>query len=217
MWNLCLHYFVNPRLNSSQHGHRAGKGAVTCWKQILEEVVTADYIYEFDYMKFHDLITRTGTARALIRFGFPESIARDLVHICSPYVKGADPEDPLRMKLEGFGMFHHYYRGVVQGNNVAALIGMILLEDLKIYDLAYGKLIGYADDGILYGSSRHVLEEWKDKLSPSAGVFPKPAASAWVKYDGVWKKDLKFVGCLYNGESGNLYANTRSGKTGIMK
>lgn len=178
MWNLMLHYFANPKLNENQHGHRAGKGAATCWKQILTEVVNANYIYEFDYMKFHDLITRTGTAQALLRFGFPEEIARKLVHLCSPYVKGSDPDDPVRMAMsDEFGMFHHYYRGVVQGNNIAAMLGMIVLEDMEVYDLEHGKYIGYADDGILYGESELVMEEWKSKLDPLKGTYPKEAAS----------------------------------------
>nr|AYM47416.1 mystique [Phycomyces blakesleeanus] len=217
MWNLMIHYYANPRINANQHGHRAGKGSVTCWKQILTEVIDSKFIYEFDYKKFHDLISRAGMAGALLRFGFPEEVARTLVHICSPYVRGADDNDPLRLKLAHMGEYHHYYRGVVQGNNVAALLGMIVLEDLGVYDLKHGQLVGYADDGILYGDDPRMVEEWLSKLDPKMGVFPKPAATKWVRFSGEWKSELKFVGLAYDGSTDTLRANTRSGKTEVFK
>jgi len=58
------------------------------------------------------------------------------------------------------------YRGVVQGNNVAALLGMIILETMDVYNLKHGKLIGYADDGVLFGDSEDIVNEWKSKRYP---------------------------------------------------
>jgi len=94
-----LHYFVTHRLYENQHGHRTGKGTVSAWKVILKEVITSKYIYEFDYMKFHDLIDRRSLANALVRFGIPIYVARTLIHLSSPYVRGADPDDPMRLDM----------------------------------------------------------------------------------------------------------------------
>lgn len=55
--------------------------------------------------------------------------------------------------------YHHMYRGVVQGSNIAGLLGLIVLEHLGVYDLKKGKYLGYADDGILYGDDESVVEE----------------------------------------------------------
>lgn len=38
-----------------------------------------------------------------------------------------------------------------------------------------------------------------------------------MRVNGDWKKDLKFVGCSYDGKTGILSANTRSGKRTEMK
>lgn len=217
MWNLMLHYFVNERLYPDQHGHRMGKGTVTCWKRIIEEVIDSKFIYEFDYKKFHDLIDRKALAEALIRFGFPYKITQELVHLSSAYVKGAQEEDPLRLKLFGDQLpFHHYYRGVVQGSNIAALLALVVLEDLKVYYLKKGKYLGYADDGILYGDDPDVKEEWLSKLRPGTGVEYKPEKSGWVKYQGYWKKNLKFVGLEYNPYDDYISSSTHSGKTNMM-
>lgn len=219
MQNLMLHYFVNPRLYDGQHGHRMGRGTLTCWNQMLKEVLMSPYIYEFDYMKFHDLIDRKWLGEALLRQGFPEEVARRYIHLSSPYVRGANESDPLRLKLFGEDQmkFHHYYRGVIQGSNIAALLGLIILEDLGVYYLKQGKYLGYADDGILYGDNPEVVEEWLSKLAKEAGVFAKPEKSGWVKREGKWIKDLKLVGLRYDPFVDSIFASTHSGKTKEMK
>jgi len=69
------------------------------------------------------------------------------------------------------------YRGVVQGSNIAGLLGLIMLEDLGVYKLTKGKYLGYADDGLLYGDSPEVLEEWREKLDEGKGVLEKASKS----------------------------------------
>lgn len=216
MWNFMLHFFLKDKINPSQHGHRPGRGSVTCWREILSNVNEYKYIYEFDYKKFHDLIGRKYLLQALLNFKFPKSVAIDLVHLCSPYVRGTDSDDPLRLEMiPGFDIFH-YYRGVIQGSNIAAYLGLLVLEDLGVYNLRKGKYIGYADDGLLFSNDPDVVEEWKSKLGGISGVEPKPEKSGWVKYDGEWLKDLKFVGLALVEEGTKLRGATRSGRTGEM-
>lgn len=83
------------------------------------------------------------------------------------------------MRLEmvpGFKFFH-YYRGVVQGSNIAAYLGLLVLENMKVYDLEQGTYVGYADDGLIFSKSRKAVEEWKEKLIPESGVNQKPEKS----------------------------------------
>lgn len=216
MWNFMLHFFLKDKINASQHGHRPGRGSVTCWREILDNVNKHRYIYEFDYKKFHDLIGRKFLLQALLNFKFPKSVAVDLVHLCSPYVRGTDSEDPLRLEMiPGFDIFH-YYRGVIQGSNIAAYLGLLCLEDLGVYKLDKGKYIGYADDGLLFSNEPEVVEEWKSKLGGVSGIEPKPEKSGWVKFDGEWKKELKFVGLALVEEGSKLRGATRSGRVGEM-
>lgn len=43
---------------------------------------------------------------------------------------------------------------------------MIILETMDVYNLKHGKLIGYADDGVLFGDSEDIVNEWKSKRYP---------------------------------------------------
>lgn len=218
MLNLMVHYWTNPRLFEDQHGHRIGKGSVSCWKQILTKVVKARFIYEFDYMKFHDRINRKYLAEALIRFGFPMEVTQKLLHLSASYVKRTDEKDPLRLQILGDRyLYHHYYRGVIQGSNIAALLALVVLEDLKVYYLKRGKYIGYADDGMLYGDDPNVVQEWLEKLrTPESGVAQKEEKSGWVKWNNEWVKPLSFLGLTYVGSERKVYANTHSGKRDVM-
>lgn len=202
---------------SDQHGHRVGRGTITVWKKILKDVIGAQYIYEFDYKKFHDRIDRVRLSKALINFGFPLEIARKLIHFCSTYVKGLDEKDPMRMQMTNpLWKYHHMWRGVVQGSNIAGLLGLIMLEDMGVYKLTKGKYLGYADDGLLYGDNEEVLYEWLSKLDPESGVAEKEEKSGWVKRKGKWISDLRFVGKAFNGETSVLRAATHSGTTTEM-
>jgi len=75
-----------------------GRGTLTCWKEILTKVIKAPYIFEFDFLKFHDRIDRGYLAYSLKKIGFPETEVRKFVHLCSPYIVGTDENDPVRLK-----------------------------------------------------------------------------------------------------------------------
>lgn len=211
-----IHFYLKEKINGSQHGHRPGRGSVTCWREILRKVHEYKYIYEFDYKKFHDLISRKYLLQAMLNYRFPKDIAVEITHLCSPYVRGADERDPLRLEMiPGFDIFH-YYRGVIQGSNIAAYLGLLVLEDLGVYDLKKGEYIGYADDGLLFSNDPKVVEEWKSKLGGGSGVEEKPEKSGWVKFEGNWLKELKFVGLSLGGNGTVLRGATRSGKVGEM-
>lgn len=98
MMNQTYGVWFNHRINKSQHGHRKGRGSVTCWKEILDQVNKYDYIYEFDYKKFHDMINRRVLMKALMEAGVPDQQVVKLVNLQSAYCKGTDSSDPMRMQ-----------------------------------------------------------------------------------------------------------------------
>lgn len=156
--NMTLHYWLKDRLYDDQHGHRAGKGAVTCWRSIIEKKDKFKYIFEFDYKKFHDQIDRKVLMMSLERIGIPLENRIRLVELCSAYVKKFDKEDPMDQNFIVEGTYKHFYRGVVQGSNIAGLLGLCVLDGLNIYDLN-GKYVGYADDGLLFMDDPQALED----------------------------------------------------------
>jgi len=111
---------------------------------------------------------------------------------------------------------NHFSKGVVQGMNTAALLGLVVLEALKVYDVKDGKYIGYADDGIIMCNDPEEIDRFRMKLRTfESGVRIKAEKSGWVVFDGIWKKRLKFVGAEFDGK--DLYAKTHSGKEWKME
>lgn len=62
-WRLYLHslqvilqVWLSPYNHPSQHAYIKGRGCVTAWRQIHEEVLSSPNIYEFDFRKFFDSI-----------------------------------------------------------------------------------------------------------------------------------------------------------------
>ena len=217
MMNQVYGVWFNDRINESQHGHRKGKGSVTCWEDIMNEVDKYDYIYEFDYKKFHDLINRRVLMKALIRIGVPDQQVVRLINLQSAYCKGTDEQDPMRMQWEEWPnpnvKYHHFYKGVVQGSNLAAYMGLSVLEYLEVYSIPDTKYIGYADDGILFMKDPKKVKELEERLnSKETGVELKPEKSGWVKAQGKWLTNLRFVGMELEGESRTVFSRTHSGK-----
>lgn len=206
--------WLNPRISENQHGHRPGKGSVTCWKEILELVDEYPFIYELDFKKFHDKIERRFLVKSLRNLGVTDLWLKRLINLQSPYVLKRDPEDEaIDLQFKDYEI-NHFAQGVVQGSNLAGFMGLSVLEELKVYEVDNGRYVGYADDGIIFCKNTEDLENWKQKLEGSeSGVELKPEKSGFVKYDGIWKKDLSFVGANYRGPERTLYANTHSGKT----
>lgn len=211
-----IHYFYNHKISNNQHGHRRGRGTVTCWLQILG-LLNSKYIYEFDYKKFHDRIDRRFLVQSLFNQGFPKEICETLAHLSSPHIYKIHAEDEMKFQTMEDFKFQYTYRGVVQGSNIAGLLANVVLRELGVFDLKKGTLVGYADDGLIFSDNSEAVEEWRTKLrSGESGVEEKVEKSGWVKYDGRWRKELKFVGLCYEAGQG-LRASTRSGKTDWVK
>jgi hypothetical protein len=225
MTNMLLHFKLEGSLNPNQFGHRKGMGLVKAWQKLADNVDKYKHIVEFDYKKFHDTINRDFLNRALYNAGLSLDFCRKIVNLQGPWTRGPlDPRDPniRAADLDKFGeMFGitptprlnrwNILQGVPQGANTSALLGILALEYLKVYDLKDAMYIGYADDGVILTNSMESLKELELKLNTVySGIRMKPEKTGWVKIEGKWKKSLKFLGCEWT-EKG-FYSNTHSGK-----
>jgi len=227
MWmvNCVLHFYFEDKLNVHQYGHRKGKGLVEAWKTLADNINKYPYLLEFDLKRFHDTIDHKYLAKALSDFGLSVPLVRKITNLQSPYIlEDPDPKDNGMRKpeMDLFGEIFgiesektlkrwNIFTGVPQGANTSAILGMICLENLKVYDLKESLYIGYADDGVILSQSKRCFEELKERLDSSwSGIQIKLEKTSWVRRSNKWIKPLKFLGCEWS-EKG-FFSNTRSGK-----
>jgi hypothetical protein len=224
--NILINLKSEKLLNQHQYGHRKGKGLVEAWKELASGMKEYKNIYEFDFKKFHDTINRDTLSRALYNtLKVNTRFCEKVVNLQGPWTRGPlHPDDPnIRCQEtdllgEMFGITatprlnrYNILCGVPQGANTSALLGIVVLEYLNIYDLKDSKYIGYADDGVILTNREDVNEELEEKLDTvHSGIRLKPERSGWVKIGEEWKKTLKFLGCEWT--SDGFYSATHSGK-----
>jgi len=69
----------------------------------------------------------------------------------------------------------------------------------------------YADDGILFNIPN--LDEPSVLDNEEHGTKINISKSGWVKKNGRWQKELKFLGLVYNGQTKELRSETRKGRS----
>lgn len=95
-----------------------------------------------------------------------------------------------------------YFNGVAQGSPLSpTLATTILIPALMLAKEACN--IFYADDGALYSDNKFDPDKIFGNIDRNSGisVHPQGPKSGWVKYDGVWKKEFKFLGKKFVPES----------------
>lgn len=113
---------------------------------------------------------------------------KKLIHLNSAYVIGCDENDPIRERIhdeDRTQYFHHFWKGVVQGSNIAGLCGLVVLEELDVYNVKEGTYIGYADDGLILTNRDDDIPDFIRKLKPDiSGVEIKESKSGLVMFNG---------------------------------
>lgn len=94
-------------------------------------------------------------------------------------------------------------RSLPQGGGISPLLSVQVLRPL--FD--NNDTIMYADDGIIFGKPR-----LKSSQYSSYGIEFNKEKSGYVKKEGIWLKELKFCGLVYNGENNTLRSDTHKGK-----
>lgn len=99
--------------------------------------------------------------------------------------------------------------GVPQGAPTSPYLSILPLGEMYLNQQNH---VNYADDQIFYGE-----EEFEIKDNPTKGIIHNESKCGWIKKDGVWLSNLRFLGLEYDYREDNLKTATRSGdkKTSI--
>jgi len=74
MWQNVITQRVKPELSMNQHGFLPGRGVITAWKDIFENVINRDNIFEYDLKGFFDNVKLKSIEQFLLDIGTPYSI-----------------------------------------------------------------------------------------------------------------------------------------------
>lgn len=221
LWNVLLSFFLEAKeaLPDWQHGFRPKRGTGTAWKQILEEVIRSKRIYEIDFKGYFDSISLAGIAERLEELSIPRETVEKLIEMHRVGVKLPKKEliPEGAQKLKSFFQRHEWefdfnignynIKGVPQGAPTSPILSATILRDYLFKD--FGKVVGYADDIILYDV---IKEPFTTPEMKKLGIIISEPKSMWVR-DNHWIKPLKFLGLEYDGNLNKLRAKTRNGAT----
>lgn len=91
-----------------------------------------------------------------------------------------------------------YFNGVAQGSPLSPTLATLILIPALQFIQGVDNIF-YADDGALYSDKEFNPKEILGNINKQCGisVHPEGEKSSWVKYNGTWKKPLKFLGMKY--------------------
>jgi hypothetical protein len=109
--------------------------------------------------------------------------------------------------------------GIPQGDGLSPMLACKTFQ--RIYEKLGGKnnILMYMDDGLIFADSEQELHTEIARLRKAAETVGSPvneAKSRIVRFDGVWKSDLKFLGYRWLGKEYNLQAASKKGATLIL-
>lgn len=216
-----------------QHGFLPHRGTATAWKYIIRYVIPRMNIWEFDLRKFFDSVHIGHVNQIYKAIGASNQFTSWMTKMLmtKPTLKAKDEEreykrvmsikgitnSPRLMASKTLGLQIKAMYGLPQGLGLSPYLSTLTIDHLLEKDSG---VIMYADDGIIYASTKEKLQERIAKFVrglKSLGIEVASDKSSMVKIDGNWLKPLKFLGCQYDGKTGILRAATRSGKTMEMK
>jgi hypothetical protein len=229
-----LYVYLNCSWPENQHGYTCGRGVNTAWTTILTEVIKCAFIFEFDLVGYFNNITHRCVARTLADSNVPKYIIILIMEVTTSDIRNItqqkaaelldkekypDPFDFVKdwEKHEYIPNFRLGFRprGFGQGNSLSPIVSVFPLLLTKLLKQHGIDCISYCDDGILYGNVyADYLTLLQDILTDGdTGVQISAPKSSWVKLRGKWIHPLKFVGMVYDPETGILSGSTRNGST----
>lgn len=196
---LTFYFESSGRFHESQHGFRPGRGTLTAWETILNNVIKSKDIYEFDLKGFFDSINLDYISKVLIENKVPINIVKLLYYIntCGCLVKPPyilNEFEHMMKKLIHKGSFNevieaprplsymYRVRGVPQGAPTSPVLASLALHG-SILDRGINTIM-YADDGIYYGDINQPLITPNSGIV-SANIYFNLNKSGWIKKDGV--------------------------------
>jgi len=270
-WRLVLHMWTNfmqimleKHMLKSQHGFIPGRGTMSAWQEILNKVITKNYIYECDLKQFFPSVSVLKVVEVLNENKFlnfikgyiinitkacpelpkeewldeskyknfeaanywkPSSVSKGLDRHTSEFIraqieitrlnwlnsdelnfflgKAGHKTSPLsNLQKANMGFIPG---GFPQGAPSSPLLSILALKDF----LSQQPSVSYADDPIFYSDKDFTIKDY-----PMDGIVINEEKSGWIKREGVWLKDLKFLGLVLTKDDLNLRASTRKGAKG---
>jgi hypothetical protein len=235
--NNLLEVFIAGSWPNNQHGYKTGRGVHTVWRQVLQTVVHAKYILEFDFTGFFNTVRIEAVGTVLSRCLVPKYMIAHIVNLCSVDVENIKIPDMKKLiktgkktnnpwvdawvKTEYIHKFREGYRSIGLGQGFAlspllSVLTLVVLEDLEKQGI---KHLLYADDGLFYSDENHdflkIAQDLLDKYNIGAHFSLKKCSK--VKEDGKWLTKLKLVGLEFDPFADTLSAATRNGATLELK
>lgn len=94
--------------------------------------------------------------------------------------------------------------GVPQGSPISPFLAILAIRPY----LSQQRCVNYADDQIFFGDKYFEIKD-----DPANGIIHNQDKSGWIRKDGVWLKELKFLGLIYNPWKKEVRSETRAGRT----
>lgn len=237
--NQFAQHFLKNKISNSQHAYMYGKGTLTAWTEIISKVISSENIFEFDLKGFFPSVDLLKLKPVMEKYGVPRDIANMIFALNTRLpvgiykTTGTDGKplseeeqeilnrsevivrDPLHVWSFREPSNEDKYvnvsvKGMAQGSPLSPLMSLLALEE-TLFKWFPGKVIMYADDGIIYGDDL-TADELSLKLSSlRMGISTNWSKSFWVKKDGLWRKNLKFLGLETDGTK--IWGATRKGST----
>lgn len=130
-------------------------------------------------------------------------IRKENEHLFNSRLKNDQRMAARKLELATFGLF----RGLPQGMGLSPLLSCLSLRPL--YE-KWPDMIMYVDDGLIL-SDNDIDTEKFEKDVESLGLYVSQPKSGWIKKDGKWLKNLKFLGIEYIPETDTIKGKTRKG------
>lgn len=113
------------------------------------------------------------------------------------------------------GLLKPFRAGVPQGHPLSPLMAVLSLNEA--YKELNENLLMYMDDGLIFGNSKetvnHTLQRLAYLVELYTGVAINLNKSKWVKIDGKFVSNLKFLGVEYDSKLQSFFGMTRNGST----
>lgn len=232
-----LGIYLEGKLLPSQHGFIPGRGCGSAWRAVITRATKAKFIYECDLSNCFNAIKLSYLYNCLLKLGIPKRVADWIIAVNKeapqlPKVKLLDESYFERIKelkiayLAAISKPENHreasdhqaisawenlnnFTGVAQGSPMSPLLSNVALMDFLLQGRESGvSSISYADDPIFYSET-----DFEIKDNPENGIILNREKSGWIRRDGEWKSQLKYLGLKYNWEDQSLEGATRNGST----
>jgi len=219
-WRIALHMLNNiitlsaeNSLLDCQHGYIPGRGTLSAWRDVLTNIIDKPFIFESDLKNFFGEVLPVTVDFELKKLGMPDNFRNWFFLINQSYPKLPKnlklpeklPTKGTRQELNDLAKMHFFEYdkvGLAQGAPTSAFCSILTLKD---YLSQTKYVVNYADDQIFASYKNFFI--WDD---PTSGIVHADNKTRWIRVNGKWLREIKFLGLIYNPWDKTLRSETRS-------